>query len=266
MAERIGQLAQATRRHPAFDAVAIIAQQAQEARRVALQVALDRASPGASGRRRAGSGAGWRRRLGRAELEQGEVGVEQRRACAALASSTAASAAGSRRGCRSASMRVGFHGVRPVPASRPGTRCTSASSTSSEACASIAPSRPRSLASTSSTALSARPTANDSPLMNTCLPRYSIRVLGDSFRPRLPACSMKRPTVKRLGHRREEHVVLRLGQVFAQEDGDVFLVPAHLVQLFGDAGQHVARDLGRVLGRLQVAGRRSGRAGRSNRP
>jgi hypothetical protein len=30
--------------------------------------------------------------------------------------------------------------------------------------------------------------------MNTCLPRYSISVFGDSFSPRLAACSMKRPT------------------------------------------------------------------------
>ena len=40
--------------------------------------------------------------------------------------------------------------------------------------------------------------------------------------------------------------------MLAEEDSDVFFIPAHLVEFFGDGGEHVLGDFGRVLRFLQL--------------
>ncbi len=68
-----------------------------------------------------------------------------------------------------------------------------------------------------------------------------------------------------LGRAGEEHIVLGLGQVFAQEDGDVLLGETHLVQFLGDGAQHVARDFRWLAARFQcrigIAARQVDRVG-----
>jgi hypothetical protein len=236
----------------ALDAVAVVLQQAQEARVVAFDMVVS-CMASCICRRRAKklhAAAASTSLLPRAgNTAKSGSNRSQRRAPARGSRETAVR---SPRGCRICRMVVQLVHVRlsPVRSSRPDTRCTALRARRPKR----RPARAFKAAivgQQSSTTLSARPTANDSPLMKTCLPRYSICVLRDSDRPRFRGRFAEAAHRQRLGRTGEEHIVLRLGHVLAKEDGDVFLVKRTLFSSSVMLGEHVARDFGRLAGRFR---------------